>query len=376
MSGIQQYRTKKQNKIHYRKQAYLPCGKRATFYFGSGRKKAEAASRAINDLIDSKNAGVCPDATTTAWLEKTAAKALCDKLLKYGLMDSSPTRFDEKQDLTISGLVQTYKNSQGAGKEKRTIAVYERSEKNLIQCFGDVVIEKLDKQDGRNFFRWLIETKNYSPNTAKQRLRYARSFFELAVEDGLIENNPFKSKQLTVTQSSAQKKYVSWEVIDKVINNCPELEWRLLFAMARQIPLRIPSEIQELKWGDVDWDQNTILIHSPKTRRIGKSARRVPLFDSLYPLLSEMRNHVASDEQFVFPKLHCHSNISTTGKKLVERAIDDFPENAGPHNPHMLAITSLMNMRDLSPQYLRRFAGYIETVLWLEKNETILKRKK
>ena len=62
--------------------------------------------------------------------------------------------------------------------------------------------------------------------------------------------------------------------------------------------------------------------------------------------------------------------------KSIERAIEDFPENAGPHNPHMLAITSLMNMRDLSPQYLRRFAGYIETVLWLEKNEVKLNRKK
>jgi len=62
--------------------------------------------------------------------------------------------------------------------------------------------------------------------------------------------------------------------------------------------------------------------------------------------------------------------------KSIERAIEDFPENAGPHNPHMLAITSLMNMRDLSPQYLRRFAGYIETVLWLEKSEAKLNRKK
>jgi len=62
--------------------------------------------------------------------------------------------------------------------------------------------------------------------------------------------------------------------------------------------------------------------------------------------------------------------------KSIKRAIEDFPENAGPYNPHMLAITSLMNMRDLSPQYMRRFAGYIETVLWLEKIEVKLKRKK
>jgi len=62
--------------------------------------------------------------------------------------------------------------------------------------------------------------------------------------------------------------------------------------------------------------------------------------------------------------------------KVIARAINDFPENAGPHNPHMLAIKSLMHMQDLSPQYLRRFAGYTETILFLEKNSVKLNRKK
>lgn len=54
--------------------------------------------------------------------------------------------------------------------------------------------------------------------------------------------------------------------------------------------------------------------------------------------------------------------------KIIDRAINDCPANPGPHNPHMLAIKSLTHMRELSPQYLRRFASYIETLLWLEKN--------
>lgn len=58
--------------------------------------------------------------------------------------------------------------------------------------------------------------------------------------------------------------------------------------------------------------------------------------------------------------------------KIIDRAINDCPANPGPHNPHMLAIKSLTHMRELSPQYLRRFASYIETLLWLEKNSTKL----
>jgi hypothetical protein len=54
-------------------------------------------------------------------------------------------------------------------------------------------------------------------------------------------------------------------------------------------------------------------------------------------------------------------------EKLVMRSINEGPENAGPLNPHYLAIRSLSNMRDLSPHYLNRFVSYMETLLWLEK---------
>ena len=54
-------------------------------------------------------------------------------------------------------------------------------------------------------------------------------------------------------------------------------------------------------------------------------------------------------------------------EKLVMRSINEGPENAGPLNPHYLAIRSLSNMRDLSPHYLNRFVAYMETLLWLEK---------
>jgi hypothetical protein len=63
-----------------------------------------------------------------------------------------------------------------------------------------------------------------------------------------------------------------------------------------------------------------------------------------------------------------HFNID----KIIARAIDEGPENPGPLNPQMLAIRSLTQMRDLSPTYLRRFAGQIETLLWLEKNASKL----
>lgn len=98
-----------------------------------------------------------------------------------------------------------------------------------------------------------------------------------------------------------------------------------------------------------------------------QSARQVPS-DSV-PTGSD-----GSGEQLVmqsmkhFRQSMKHFNID----KIIARAIDEGPENPGPLNPQMLAIRSLTQMRDLSPKYLRRFAGQIETLLWLERNASKL----
>lgn len=51
----------------------------------------------------------------------------------------------------------------------------------------------------------------------------------------------------------------------------------------------------------------------------------------------------------------------------LEQAVGRGPENAGPLNSHMLVLRSLTLMRELSPDYLRRFLSQAESLLWLEQ---------
>jgi hypothetical protein len=53
--------------------------------------------------------------------------------------------------------------------------------------------------------------------------------------------------------------------------------------------------------------------------------------------------------------------------RLVTRAIQDLPENSGPHNSQMLATTSLSALRQISPNYLNRFVSHIDTLIWLKQ---------
>ncbi len=51
----------------------------------------------------------------------------------------------------------------------------------------------------------------------------------------------------------------------------------------------------------------------------------------------------------------------------VDAAVTRGPENAGPLNSHSLVLRSLALMRNLSPDYLRRFLSQMETLMALEQ---------
>ena len=321
-NGIQRTegRGKNRGKIYYRIQPYLPDGERVTIRLGTGQRRSEKAAKAIRDLIDCRSDNIEPSAETRAWLENNATKAIAEKLREYGLIDELPGRFGESQSPTISVIADEYIRTRGAGLQESTITIFRKARKNLIERFGDIDAANITTADAREFWRWLLEAKGYSENTAKQRLRYARSFFEMAVDDDHIKKNPFRAKGLTVAQSAARKPYVEWEKINRIAEYCPTIEWRLLFVLARSVPMRIPSEIQELTWQDVDWENNQILIRSKKTIRQGKPARIVPIFPAVEPILSQAFDKAAEGQKYVFPNLRQQTNPGVVARKIALRA--------------------------------------------------------
>ncbi len=54
----------------------------------------------------------------------------------------------------------------------------------------------------------------------------------------------------------------------------------------------------------------------------------------------------------------------------VTQAVEQGPENAGPLNSHRLVLRTLALMRDLSPDYLRRFLSHADSLLWLEQAQS------
>jgi hypothetical protein len=58
-------------------------------------------------------------------------------------------------------------------------------------------------------------------------------------------------------------------------------------------------------------------------------------------------------------------------QKQVTQALAQAPQNPGPINSHMLVLRSIGLMRDLSPDYLHRFMGYVDTLLLLSALDSV-----
>lgn len=91
-----------------------------------------------------------------------------------------------------------------------------------------------------------------------------------------------------LSDTSDQSSRQTLRLADKVLNACPDGDWRLIFALCRFGGLRCPSEVSRLRLNDVDWGRDRFLVHSPKTEHHeGKASRWVPIFPELRPHLEE-----------------------------------------------------------------------------------------
>lgn len=83
----------------------------------------------------------------------------------------------------------------------------------------------------------------------------------------------------------------------------PDAEWRVIIALARFAGRRTPSETMALRWEDIDWARNQMLVRSPKTEHhAGKELRIVPLFPEIRESLAEAFEPAQPGAAFVVEK--------------------------------------------------------------------------
>lgn len=290
-------------------------GKRPTLRLGlMSEKSAKEVAGHIDHLLESRKHNTGTSEATKAWL-CSAEPALLKKLHAFGLCGIV-------ENPSVAKFVASFIAAKKLNLAERTIVAFKRVEQHLNDYFPSKRLSDITPADAKAFWSYLRNDLGLADNTAKRRFGRAREIFNDALESEAITKNPFKVKSLSVSVGSAVKQYVPRESVQAVIDWLPadKIEWKLLFAVGRFIGCRMPSEIVNLTWDDIDWVANTIRLESPKTASKGKPERLVPIFPEVAKLLLSQSETVPTGTVYVFPTLRLHANTSTTAVKFVKAA--------------------------------------------------------
>lgn len=143
-----------------------------------------------------------------------------------------------------------------------------------------------------------------------------------AIRWRLASENPFAGIKAGHQENDARHVFIKPEVIDKLIAEAPDAEWRLIIALSRYGGLRCPSEHFALRWGDVDWERGRFTVHSSKTEHHeGKATRVVPIFPELLPYLREAFELAEPGTEYAIAKhrMGC-LNLRQQFERIIKRA--------------------------------------------------------
>ena len=201
-----------------------------------------------------------------------------------------------------------------------TVGVYGQAEESLYRFFGkDRQVDTITSSEAIDFCKWLEKSGRLKKpgglalTTVGKRMQHIVSFFTEMVKNGVISCNPFIGVAKKGTIDETRNLYIEEETILKIMAHAPDTEWRLIIALWRFSGLRAFSEVLSLKWSDIDWNQKTIRVHSPKTARYpGKASREIPFFPRIEECLLEAQKEAPEGAVYVVEK---HAPLYLRGQK-------------------------------------------------------------
>jgi len=263
--------------------------KRRTIHLGSKRYSRKTAGR-LKEIVETlvyyrRNETTIPDKTTEHWL-KNAPVELRAKLVKAGLLI-----VDEAK--TCQQLWDEFQKDK-TGIKPKTIKAYNECRTHFFKTFSPT--ETIEKITPERLLKWKAAMlATHAEASVAGYIKNLSAVLRWAVKtQKWLSENPLEEIKRGSFVNDDNNRTISMEEYAKLLNACPNQEWRTIIALARIGGLRCPSELQQLRWSDIDWEKNWFTVWSPKTEHHeGKDKRVVPLF---HELQTELKQHFSLDE--------------------------------------------------------------------------------
>ena len=282
-----------------------------------------------------------PNSATAKWRDFIAEHDddLYRALLRVGLV---PERLQDQQAAaavesdkpnTLDRFIADYIKRRGDVKGATAIC-WGHTRRCLVEFFGATrPLGKITASEIDDWRRWLASKQDggqgLAENTVRRRLGIGKQFFRDALRRRLIAENPFADlKNCGVRGNKSREYFITRTEAAKVLDACPDTQWRLLFALSRFGGLRCPSEHLGLRWIDVDLPGGkfnptpAMLVHSPKTEHHeGKESRVVPIFTELRPYLEAAWEEAEEGATYVITRYRDkNANLRTQLLRIIAKA--------------------------------------------------------
>ncbi len=294
-------------------QVVCPDGRRRSIRLGKcSAKDAQLFRVRVESLVSSKLVGRSPDDETSRWLGGLSSK-LARSLMKCQLIDFNPAE-------ALGPFIDDYFKRRTDVKAS-TLVVWSHTQRNLVEHFGEHrTLDSITPGDADEWRRSLARQGLGEP-TIRKRCQVAKQFFRAAIRSKLITDNPFSDLQSGHSANRQRDHFITLEVAERVIEACPDNQWRLLFALSRYGGLRCPSEHLALTWSDVNWGTARIRIPSPKTEHHESGRERmIPLFPELKKHLEAVYRESSGEGPIITAYRHANANLRTQLLRIIKRA--------------------------------------------------------
>jgi integrase len=290
-------------------------GSRKTIRLGKcSQRQSEAARVRVEALIAAAIVGQTPDDETSRWVAGLPDE-MHRRIARAGLVLSR-----ERSAMGLGAFLKAYFDALAV--KRGTATAYGHTRRYLLGFFGEArALRSIEPADADKW-RQHLKAAGLSESTIARRVISARQMFKTALKWKLIADNPFADVKGGNQTNRSRMFFVGPDAAGKVLDACPDAEWRLLFALSRYGGLRCPSEHLALRWGDVDWERGRIRVPSPKTEHhAGKESRWIPLFPELRPYLQEAFDLAEPGSEFVITRCRDSAvNLRTHLFRIIRKA--------------------------------------------------------
>jgi len=318
-------------------------GVRRNFKFPDVTRKdtLEKYKAKLKSLVLAKRLGDIPTKDMT-WITEQD-DAMKRRLARLGVIDNGDIMPNKAKPLpTIADWSEEVIKLKTGTKSKGNIA---NVRNKLVAYFGkEKRIDEVTKADAKRYWAYVIDKENgyglAQHSTARRHMGYCREIWDFAIDDEKLKVNPFKQKKLPtcVKTNPDRHHFITNDVAQRMYDVINNDEYRLRFVLMRYAGLRAPSELNALKWTDVDFDKGNLTIHSPKTaHHDDRGIRRLPIFAEVLVELNKAWDKLefGSKEEYVLPRIsnntlrkHVLRWIGTIGEDVWRQLLTNFRRSA------------------------------------------------